>query len=66
MSYSSQAGRRPNEYASKSSHTNIIWDQDIKEFLDKCSLPSGSDEIVLREENLIQRFSLEESFHHVF
>jgi len=32
MSYSSQAGRRPNEYASKSSHTNIIWDQDIKEF----------------------------------
>lgn len=53
MSYSSQAGRRPNEYASKSSHTNIIWDQDIKEFLDKCSLPSGSDEIVLREENLI-------------
>ncbi|MCO5383886.1 MAG: hypothetical protein NHB15_18940 [Methanosarcina barkeri] len=53
MSYSSQTGRRPNEYASKSSHSNIIWDQKIKKFLDKCKLPGISDEIDLREENLI-------------
>lgn len=52
MSYSSQTGRRPNEYASKSSHSNIIWDPEIKKFLDKCSLPSISSEIDLREENL--------------
>lgn len=53
MSYSSKTGRRPNEYASKSSHSNIIRDPEVKKFLNECSLPSISDEIELDEENLI-------------
>lgn len=52
MSYSSQAGRRPDEYASKSSHSNIIRDEKVKKFLDQCSLPNPPSDLNLREENL--------------
>lgn len=45
MSYSSKNGRRPNEYASKSSHGYIIRDPEVSDFLDKCSLPKIADEI---------------------
>ena len=45
MSYSSRDGRRPNEYASKSSHGYIIRDPEVSEFLDKCNLPKVADEV---------------------
>jgi hypothetical protein len=52
MSYSSRNGRRPNEYASKSSHTNIIGDPKIQLFLDKCALPKNSQDINLDYDTL--------------
>jgi len=45
MSYSSIHGHRPNEYASKSSHSNIIQDPKVVEFLGKCNLPKSSEGI---------------------
>lgn len=45
MSYSSKDGRRPNEYASKSSHGYIIRDPEVVEFLDKCNLPKAAEDV---------------------
>lgn len=45
MSYSSKDGRRPNEYASKSSHGYIIRDPEVVEFLDKCNLPKSAEDV---------------------
>ncbi len=45
MSYSSKDGRRPNEYASKSSHGYIIRDPEVSEFLDKCNLPKAAEDV---------------------
>lgn len=45
MSYSSAHGRRPNEYASKSSHSNIIQDPEVVAFLNKCNLPKPAEEV---------------------
>jgi DNA-directed RNA polymerase subunit RPC12/RpoP len=47
MGYSSKQSRRPDEYASKSSHGYIIKDPDVASFLDDCSLPKYADEVVL-------------------
>lgn len=47
MSYVSKRGRRPNEYASKSSHAHVIRDDSVLDFLAKCSLPKSSDEIAI-------------------
>ena len=52
VSYSSKDGRRPNEYASKSSHSNIIWDTKVQSFLDKCTLPKNCSEIEVNFDNL--------------
>ncbi len=45
MSYTSKNGRRPNEYASKTSHGYIIQDPEVSEFLDKCNLPKMADDV---------------------
>jgi len=45
MSYISRKGRRPQEYASKASHSDIINDKSVKIFLDKCNLPKTADEV---------------------
>ncbi len=45
MSYTSRNGRRPNEYASKSSHGYIIRDPEVSEFLDKCDLPKTAEDV---------------------
>lgn len=45
MSYTSKNGRRPNEYASKTSHGYIIRDPEVSEFLDKCNLPKMADNV---------------------
>ena len=57
MSYTSKNGRRPNEYASKTSHGYIIRDPEVSEFLDKCNLPKMADDVEVPA-NL--QFSLEE------
>jgi len=52
VSYSSRTGKRPNEYASKSSHSNIIWDTKIQSLLERYTLPKNSTEINLNYEDL--------------
>jgi len=47
MAYTSRLGRRPNEYASKSAHSNIIKDKSVQAFLDQCNLPKYADDISL-------------------
>ncbi|KAA0257558.1 NurA domain-containing protein [Deferribacter autotrophicus] len=37
--------RRPNQWASKASHTFLIKDNDVRTFLEKCSFPKEKDEI---------------------
>jgi len=45
MGYSSRYGRRPQEFASKASHSYIINDKEIVSFLENCDLPKRADEI---------------------
>ena len=45
MAYTSKSGRRPNEYASKSSHGYIIRDPEVATFLERCNLPKLADNI---------------------
>lgn len=45
MGYVSKRGRRPDERASKASHSHIINDSEVAEFLNKCSLPKHSTEV---------------------
>lgn len=54
MSYTSKSAK-PNEYASKSSHTYIINDKSVIKFLQECNLPKKSSEIDFNE---IERISL--------
>ena len=59
MAYSDKYGNRPPEFASKSSHSHIIKDQEVNAYLENCSLPEYSNEI--DEEDLSQRqFSLDD------
>jgi len=50
MGYISRKGRRPMEYASKSSHSNIINDKTVEEFIQKCSLPKTSEDVDIGDE----------------
>jgi hypothetical protein len=54
MSYVSRRGRRPNEYASKSSHTYIINEDSVKEFIKKCDLPKKSEEVEMSNKQLVE------------
>jgi hypothetical protein len=45
MGYSSRRGRRPNENASKSSHSYVIHDPEVQKFLGQCDLPKKSADI---------------------
>ena len=47
MAYVSKRGRRPAEYASKSSHVHVINSPAVAEFLAKCELPKRAEEISL-------------------
>lgn len=49
MAYRSKTGKRPDEAASKSSHSYVINDPDVKEFLDKCNLPRRAEEVDLEK-----------------
>lgn len=45
MAYTNRKRNYPNEYASKSSHRNIINDETVKKFLKECELPKKAKEI---------------------
>ncbi|MBA2084696.1 hypothetical protein DMTZ50_0501 [Dehalococcoides mccartyi] len=47
MGYVSRSGKRPNENASRSSHSHVINDSAVCGFLGKCNLPKSSGEIEL-------------------
>lgn len=49
MAYSSRYGKRPEELASKSSHSFIINDKEVQKFLKKCEYPKTKDQIDLNE-----------------
>lgn len=54
MPYSSKRGRRPMEYASKSSHIHIINDPVVQEFLKTCELPKVAEQIELTGDRTIE------------
>lgn len=45
MGYANKYGRRPQEYASKATHHNIIKDKSVEYFLKQCILPKPASEI---------------------
>lgn len=47
MAYSSRNGRRPDELASKSSHSHIINDDEVKTFINNCEYPRTLEEVTL-------------------
>jgi hypothetical protein len=47
MAYSSRTGKRPEELASKSSHSHIINDEEVKAFLSNCEYPKSVEEVKL-------------------
>ncbi|GGF30269.1 DNA double-strand break repair nuclease NurA [Flavobacterium limi] len=47
MAYSTRNGRRPDELASKSSHSHIINDETVKAFISSCEYPKEIDQITL-------------------
>jgi hypothetical protein len=49
MGYTSRRGRRPNEYASKSSHGHVIQDAVVQDFLAQCNLPKRAGEVKLSD-----------------
>lgn len=53
MAYTSRFGRRPNEYASKSSHSYVILDESVQSFLKQCNLPKYADEVKLSGYNIL-------------
>jgi len=53
MGYISRKGRRPAENASKSSHSNVIKDVTVIEFLKKCELPKSAHEVEVSVDLLV-------------
>jgi len=53
MGYMSRKGRRPAENASKSSHSNVIKDVTVIEFLKKCELPKSAHEVEISSDLLV-------------
>lgn len=47
MAYSSKYGKRPDEFASKSSHSHIINDNEVKAFINNCEYPKSRNDIAL-------------------
>lgn len=45
MAYSSR--RRPPEYASKTSHSQIIQDSDVQSFISGCNIPKPIEDITI-------------------
>ena len=54
MAYISKNGRRPAEFASKSSHTQLINNAAVQEFLQHGNVPKKAEEIYLPSGNLLK------------
>ena len=54
MAYSSRTGKRPDELASKSSHSHIINDEEVKAFLAGCEYPKSIEEVKLDRALIVQ------------
>ena len=52
MAYTSKDGNRPFEYASKISHTHIINDPTVSEFLRHGDIPKKAADVIIPEENI--------------
>lgn len=61
MSYYSRRGNRPAAVPSKSSHSHIINDKVVDEYLGQCSFPKTGDEVDFSDHNLIDFESLKTS-----
>ena len=61
MAYTNRKRNYPNEYASKSSHRNIIKDETVKKFLKECELPKKTKEIHI---DLTKTIKLNEPEHN--
>lgn len=66
MAYSSKYGKRPDELASKSSHSYIINDAEVKAFMNECEYPKSKDDIIL-DPSLIITIDYPETnpIHHI-
>ncbi|WP_041607049.1 hypothetical protein [Halanaerobium praevalens] len=53
MGYNSSRGKRPIEYASKASHSQIINNKNVKELIKKLNLPKGRQEFNLADDLVI-------------
>lgn len=53
MAYKGRGGK-PTELASKNSHSNIIHDETVKEFLNKCTLPALGEGVVFEAATLVE------------
>ncbi len=53
MGYMNRNSRRPDEWASKSAHSNIIKDPAVVRFLDKCNLPKKASDVSFPSDQLI-------------
>lgn len=61
MAYVSKRGRRPDEPASKSSHSHVINDASVKAFLVRCTLPKRAKDVELEASNLHKLQPLQKS-----
>jgi hypothetical protein len=52
MGYASRHGKRPMELASKSAHSHVINDPEVKKYLEGCRLPQSVEDIKLDEDVL--------------
>lgn len=53
MGFSSKNGR-PYEFASKSSHTHVINDSEVRAFLERCNLPRHSEEVEVPRDRCVE------------
>lgn len=53
MPYKSRSGRRPDEAASKSSHSHIIQDEIVQAFLAGCAIPRKASEVDLKRHRVV-------------
>jgi len=61
MGYVGKRGRRPDEYASKSSHGYIIKDSYVEDFLHSCNLPKYADEVNVFEHEVVKLEEIKEN-----
>lgn len=66
MAYSSRSGKRPDELASKSSHSHIINDKEVQDFLSVCTYPKSIEEVELDKALVIQvQYPEENPIEHI-